>query len=179
MQGEADRPTVPPTHLRRFVAERQAAEASNAEINRELAIVKRAFRLAQQAGKIQAIPHVPMLRENNVRQGFFEPDAFEAVRAHLPEELPPVVTFAYLTGWRLKSEILPLEWRQVDWEAREVRLDPGTTKNREGRTYPFTVALEAVLTEQLAEHKRLKKAGKIVARVFHRDGEPIKSLRTA
>jgi integrase len=69
------------------------------------------------------------------------------------------------TGWRLKSEILPLEWRQVDWQGRVVRLDPGTTKNREGRTYPFTAALEKLLKDQLAEHDRLKKANRIVALV--------------
>jgi integrase len=43
----------------------------------------------------------------------------------------PVVMFAYITGWRVKSEILPLEWRQVDLKAGELRLDPGTTKNGE------------------------------------------------
>lgn len=37
-----------------------------------------------------------------------------------------------------------------------VRLDPGTTKNRDGRSFPFTAALEALLTDQLAEHDRLK-----------------------
>jgi hypothetical protein len=30
----------------------------------------------------------------------------------------------------------------VDFEARVVRLDPHTTKNDEGRTFPFTDALE-------------------------------------
>jgi hypothetical protein len=45
----------------------------------------------------------------------------------------PVVTFAYVTGWRINSEVLPLQWRQVDLKAGEVRLVPGTTKNMEGR----------------------------------------------
>jgi hypothetical protein len=35
--------------------------------------------------------------------------------------------------WRIGSEVLPLQWRQVDLRVGEVRLDPGTTKNREGR----------------------------------------------
>jgi len=62
-----------------------------------------------------------LLREDNVRQGFFEREAFDSVRAHLPAALRPLVTFAYLTGWRVKSEILPLEWRNVDWHGRLVR----------------------------------------------------------
>jgi len=89
------------------------------------------------------------------------------------------VTFAYLTGWRLTSEILPLEWGQVDWTGREVRLDPGTTKNREGRSFPFTADLDALLTDQRAEHDRLKQAGTICPRVFQRAGAPIKGFRRA
>jgi len=59
-----------------------------------------------------------------------------------------IAAFAYITGWRTPSEILPLEWRQVDMEAGEVRLDPGATKNGDGRVFPFTAALRRVLDEQ-------------------------------
>jgi integrase len=167
--------------VRAFIAARQAAGAANGEINRELAVLKRMYTLAVQAGKLHAKPYIPMLQEDNVRRGFFEREQFEAVRAYLPAPLRPVVTFAYLTGWRVTSEILPLEWRQVDWESRVVRLDPGTTKNREGRTFPFTVELERLLKEQLAVHEAMKKEQppRIVARVFHRDGEAIKDFRGA
>lgn len=58
--------------VRRYVAARLTAGATNAGINRELAIVKRAIRLAMQAGKLLHDPHIPMLRESNVRTGFFE-----------------------------------------------------------------------------------------------------------
>ena len=47
--------------------------------------------------------------------------------------MQPVVTFVYVTGWRINREVLPLQWRQVGSKAGEVRLDPGTTKNLEGR----------------------------------------------
>ena len=50
--------------IRSYVAERQDKGAENATINRELSIVKRAFRLASQAGKLLYVPHVPMLRED-------------------------------------------------------------------------------------------------------------------
>ena len=63
---------------------------------------------------------------------------------------------------------MTLEWRQVDFNAGEVRLDPGTTKNGEGRTFPFTAELRSVLTTQHAEHERLKKAGQIEPWVFFR-----------
>ncbi len=54
----------------------------------------------------------------------------------MPEHLQPVIEFAYLTGWR-KGEILGLTWDRVDFDAGIVRLEPGTTKNREGRVFPF------------------------------------------
>ncbi len=146
----------------------QRRPASNAEINRELALLKRMFSLAMQATKLLHRPHIPMLREDNTRTGFFEPEQYQAALAHLPEAIRPVITFAYLTGWRIASEILPLEWRQVDFRAGEVRLDAGTTKNREGRVFPMTAELRSLLEAQHAEHVRLKKARQIVPWVFYR-----------
>src|SRR5262249_58197351 len=96
------------------------------------------FNLAIQAGKLIQKPHIPFLKEHNVRVGFFEREQFVAVLAHLPEAVRPAATFAYLTGWRIDSEVLPLEWRQVDFGAAEVRLDPGKTKKGGGRTFPST-----------------------------------------
>ncbi len=113
-----------------------------------------------------------------MRRGFLEPAQFAAVERHLPTALQPVLRFAYLTRWRLASEVLPLEWRNVDWNGRTVRLDPGSTKNGDGRVFPFT-AIAAPLKDQEAEQERLKNAGSIVALVFHRNGKPIRNLRGA
>ena len=165
--------------MRTFTKERLTAGAAVAEVNRELAIVKRAYSLAIKAGRLHARPHVPMMAEHNVRRGFLEPVQFEAVVGHLPDALRAPLTLGYLTGWRLASEVLPLEWRSVDWEGRVVRLDPGTTKSGEGRGFPFTAAIETLLKGQLAEHERLKKLGRIVPLVFHRNGKRIKNVRGA
>ena len=80
---------------------------SNAEINRELALLKRIFALAVQADKLSRKPHVPMLQERNVRTGFFEDDQLRAVLAHLPTPIRHVIEFAANTGWRIASEVLP------------------------------------------------------------------------
>ena len=141
---------------------------SNGEINRELTALKRMFTLAVQAGKLLHRPHIPILSEDNVRVGFFEADQFQSVRRHLPAALQPVITFAYITGWRIPSEVLPLEWRNVDFESGQVRLDAGTTKNREGRVFKMTATLRAVLEAQQIACKRLKEAGMICPWVFFR-----------
>ncbi len=125
-------------------------------------------------------PHIPMLKENNVRTGFFERDEFERVQRYLPEYLKSVSTFAYITGWRIRSEIFPLEWRQVDFGAGRVMLDPGTTKNDEGRIFPFTSELRETLGQRRQATLRLQKEKVIVCPwVFHRDGQLIKSCDKA
>jgi integrase len=90
--------------VKKYITQRLQAGAANATINRELAALKRMFNLGIQAKKIHREPYIPMLKENNARQGFFEHGEFVAFRNALP-----VVTFAYYTGWR-KQEILSLKW---------------------------------------------------------------------
>src|SRR5437773_1164963 len=64
------------------------------------------------------------------------------------------------------------EWRHVHLCAREVRLDPGTTKNQERRTFPLTDVLRTLLTEQKTLADTLKANGVICPWVFHRYGKP-------
>lgn len=172
--------------VNRFIEKRQQAEASNAEINRELAVLRRAFSLAYKGGKLLHKPHIPMLQENNVRKGFFEREQFEEVRKMLPADLQPVVTFAYCTGWRGPSEILTRQWQHVDWEAGTVRLDAGEAKNDEGREFPFMMdeELTAVLKTQKARTEDLQKRhGIIIPWVFYRETQagitPIRDYRKA
>jgi integrase len=163
-----------------YVDKRQEAGAANATINRELATLKRGFSLAVRGGTLISKPYIPMLKEDNVRQGFFEPEQLEAVLRHLNEDLKPIVVFAYITGWRTISEILPLEWRQVDFGAGMVRLEPGTTKNKEGRLFPMNQELREVLESQKAKTDALQReTGAIIPFVFHRRGVPIKDFRGA
>ena len=139
--------------------------------------------LAIHANKLMVRPHIPMLAEHNVRTGFFDRTLFEAVRAGLPADLRPIATFAYLTGWRIPSEILSLQWRQLDLQVGTVRLDPGTTKNRDGRLFPYGTHLPEL--RQLLEAQRRKTTpletakGIICPWVFHRNGRRVRSFRGA
>jgi integrase len=139
--------------------EREHRRYSTGEINRELTTLKRILNLARQNGKLMHVPHVPLLKERNVPTGFFEREQIERLLVHLPSPIRPAVQFADVTGWRIPSEVLKLQWRHVDFEARVVRLDPHTTKNDEGPTFPFTDALERLLEAQKAEHEWLKSDG--------------------
>jgi len=165
-------------NIRSYITRRQEEGAANATINREMRALGRMFTLAIEAEKIRHKPHVPHLEEDNVRQGFFEEEAFQSVLRHFSEEVKSVATFAYITGWRIPSEVLPLPWAQVDFKGGVVRLEPGTTKNREGRTFPMFPELRALLEAQRTYTERIQRErGCIVPCVFHRDGKPIKSFR--
>lgn len=167
--------------IRLYIAGRQEDGAANASIRKELAALKRAFNLAIQAEQLTTKPHIPSVKVSNTREGFFEPGELEAVIAELPDYLRPVVRFAALTGWR-KGEVLPLQWSQVDFDGGTVRLAPGTTKNDEGRTFPFRALpeLEAVLEGQRALTRALERERReIITHVFHRNGKPLKSIRSA
>jgi hypothetical protein len=95
------------------------------------------------------------LQEDNIRQRFFEREQFEAVRKSLPAYAWPVVSSMYLTGWRIRSEVLPLQWRQVDFQAGTVRLELGTTKNKDGRTFFLTPEMRTCLEAQRAATEAL------------------------
>lgn len=168
--------------MRAYIAKRRKDGAANATVNRELAVVKRAYSLAEKDGRILHRPHIPSVEEDNVREGFFERDEFEDVRDALPKPLRGLVTFAYLTGWRVPSEVQTLKWAQVDRKAQVIRLEPGKTKNREGRVLPYGLLPELVqvIEEQWAERERLlAESGKLCPWVFHRKGKPVRSFRKA
>ena len=170
--------TVTTSDLTRYSALRLEQGASAASVNHETGLVKRAFRLAVRAGELVTMPYVPMLTLNNARRGFFERAEFHAILEHLPAYLHAPLTFAFVTGWRLKSEVLPLTVDRVDLQAGVVRLDPGTTKNDEGRSFYVTAELREVLKGQLIALEALREQGTICPYVFHRPGgSPIKDFR--
>jgi len=170
--------TITTSDLTAYVAHRLAQGASAASCNHELATIRRAFRLAVQGGELLNMPYVPMLKLNNARQGFFERHEFEAVLEHLPAYLHAALKFAFVTGWRFKSEVLPLTVDRVDLKAGVVRLEPNTTKNREGRSIYLTAELHEVLQAQLISIEDLQAQGTICPYVFHRlDGSQIKDFR--
>ena len=78
--------------------------------------------LGRRARLVDQSPPIDKLPENNARQGFFKLADLERVIAHLPANkganvyLPPLLRFAYPSGWR-KSEMIGLQWRAVDFEA--------------------------------------------------------------
>lgn len=158
--------------IKRYIEERQANGSANATINRELSVMKRAFNLSDRCTppKVAHVPYIPMLKEKNVRKGFIEYETYLALRDVLPEYLQPILTFAYFSGWR-KSEILGLKWNQVNLQDGIVRLEPGDSKNDEGRT----LYLEPELWELLVHLNKVRRID--CPYVFHLNGKRMWSFR--
>jgi integrase len=156
---------------------RRGGPPSDASINRELSLLKRAYSLAKTSTppKAHTAPTIRLLRENNAREGFIGREDYLALKAALPLHVRPILTTGYFTGMRL-GEILNLRWRQVDLNRRLIRLEPSDTKNRTART----IYLGEELYQALAEIKaQTDWHWPGVEHVFVRDGQPIKGFKRA
>ena len=152
-----------------YVASRLSEDAALGSIQNELAALKRCFTLAIAKNRLHRRPAFPTLRVSNTRKEFFEPAELEAVIAQLPERWRPVIRFASISGWRARGEVVGMLWSQVDFVSGTVRLNPGTTKNSEGRSWP--AASHPILAELIREQRRRaddaeREFGTPVANVF-------------
>ena len=142
---------------------------SGATINREVATLGRGLKLAHEQELITTLPPIKKTRETGIRKGFFERETFQEILKHVDEWWHELYEVAYITGWRLDSEICPLTWAQVDFANGLLRLEPGTTKNKEGRNFPLTPNLRAALERQRERVRALEiKTERVIKWVFPR-----------
>jgi integrase len=139
--------------VEQYVTTRLRDQAAHATVNRELALLRRAFHLAELTRK----PRIQLLPENNARQDFLDWADFQAVRAELPEWARDVVTFMYLSSWR-SGQVVAMEWRDIDMREHVATARGETTKSGE----PHRIALVGELWE-------------IIERAFGRGSLPIKT----
>jgi integrase len=133
------------------------------------------FHLARRARLVDRVPAFELMAEKNVRKGFMEESTFQSIRQHLPARLQP-------------GELLSRRWCHVDLDAGWLRLEPGETKNGEGRTFRLTKRLRATLEAQRKRKLEIEKRnGRIIdALFFHHEGghgalpgEPVRNFRGA
>lgn len=151
-----------------------------ATVNRELAALRRAFRLGVKHKRISRAPDIEMLEEAPPREGFLKPNQFEALLPRLPQYLHDFARFGYRIGWR-KGALRSLRWSDVDRENRRAYLRRAGSKNKK----PYVI----VLTGDLADIIERRWAARSITRpdgttsvsefVFHRDGRPIGDFRKA
>jgi integrase len=161
--------------VRAYILLRKQQGAANATVNRELSALKRMLNFGRQSTppKIRFVPYIPMLKENNVRIGFVEHQAFARLAAQASEPwLRTFLELAYSYGWR-RAELLGLRVRHVNLPERIIRLDVGTTKNGDGREVSMTTRVYELVQQAVAG-----KAAKDFL-LTRNNGKPIKDFRRA
>jgi len=81
----------------------------------------------------RARPEIPQVGGEQYRKGFLEDAQYRKLIEHCPELwFRALAECGRIYGWRV-SELLTMRVSQVDVSQRVIRLEPGTTKNRDGR----------------------------------------------
>ncbi len=109
-------------------------------VNRYRSLLSLVYRLGMRHDKVGVNPArlVPARRERNVRQGFVDDTQYARLARECPYLwLRALLALGYTYGWR-KGELLSLRLQQVNLLERTIRLEPGTTKNDEGRAVEMT-----------------------------------------
>ena len=106
-----------------YIEKRLADKKSNATVNRELAVLRKAFNLAKEAtpSKVGWVPKFRMLPEAAPTRGFLEHAQYRALLEALPEELRLPLVIGYHTGAR-RAEVLGIRLDQVDLRDAKIRL---------------------------------------------------------
>ena len=173
--------------IAKFEEARKAEGAANGTINRSLAALRRMSTLAVKAKKLQYPIRIEMLPEpKQPRAGFLSISDYQKLYDSFGMEvenlatgsvnrpfayIQPVLQVGFYTGMRL-SEILNLRWSNVDLAEELIHLNPGETKNDEGRDIPMIDGLPKMF-------EALKRANPNSSEndlVFLNNGKPIASF---
>jgi integrase len=137
---------------KKYISFRRSESASDATINRELSILRRAFTLAAQEDPplITRPPHIPKLAEDNAREGFVDHEEYPKLLAELPPRLKCLLVVAYHLGLRL-GELRKLTWAQVDLAGGVIKLPGRSTKSKKPRSAPIYGDMRPYLDMQKSE----------------------------
>lgn len=139
--------------LRDFSAKRMENGVAGPTVNRNLAMLRRMFKLAERESKVSHVPYFPMQQESEPREGFLERPEFEKLRIEMPRHLRPALTFCYETGCRTGA-MSNVIWPWVNLAKQEVCLPPGILKNRKPLIVPLSNELVAMFKKKFKGNAR-------------------------
>jgi len=137
--------------LWRYRDTRMDEGAAPASINRELQVLRKAFKLAANSDppKVERVPAFSFPKEDNARKNFALPEELTRLRAAASAEglwFRCIFDMAVGLGWR-RGELLSLRVSDVDPAGRTIRLQ--TSKNGEPRECPLSPDLAVLLQAQV------------------------------
>ena len=120
---------------------------TNVTVNRELALLRRAFHLGEEQGKVTRVPRFSLLKEAKPRDGFLESDQYNKLAEECSKaKNAPWLRAFFETAAQLsnrRSELLDLRVRNIDFARGVFTLRD--SKNGEQRIVPMTPEVRALL----------------------------------
>ena len=139
------------------------------EVNRFLALIRSILKRAvDEWDWLEKAPKVKLFKESEGRVRFITPEQVQALMRELPAHQQDMVLFALQTGLR-QSNVVKLEWLQVNLEQGHMWVNAAQSKNRKPIAVPLNREALAVLHRQLGKHP---------VRVFTYTGKPIANANT-
>jgi integrase len=137
--------SITPKMISRYKVFRKSDGVKPATINRELAVLSKAFNLAVKEwewAKDNPTSKVSRERENNARDRWLTIDEERRLLDNSPEWIEQIIIFSLNTGLRL-GELSNLEWSRVNIFNKTIHIN--ITKNGEQKTLPLNkIALDVL-----------------------------------
>ena len=164
-----------------YINKRKVAHARPASINRELAVLRRMFRLGVKHKKLlhDHVPTIELLPEDNVRHGLITPFQFSELLVEMDDPIVrDVAETTYITGWRADSDVLTRQWPDVQFDRGVLTLDTWQGKARKARKFPLFPRLKTIL-ERRRDYAlwHTQQTGQECPWVFQRNGKPVRYYR--
>lgn len=146
-------------------------EASNATKNRYVACIRAIINKC--AGEWKWLPAAPKFRtyeESKIRIRWITRAESERLLKALPPHYAEVAAFALATGLRM-SNILKLEWSQVDMQRRVAWVHPDQAKARRAIGVPLSSEAVEIINARIGKHHELvfqNRSGNLMRRVESR-----------
>lgn len=153
-----------------YKAFRKKEEAANKTINNELQTLGAMFNLAIKWGyaTISPVKGISHLKEDNDKKPrFLSQEECKILLENCGEELYPIF-YAFLNTGMRKSELENLEWSDIDFERRKIKIQ--IKDGWRPKTSEREIPINDVLLEVLKQHKAKTHNGHYV---FHKKGEII------
>ena len=157
--GEVALLSVTKKKLSKYKVLRKNERAKPATINRELAMLSKAFTLVHEEwewinGNDKPFSKISYEKENNERDRWLTEDEEKRLLESSPEWLCEIIVFALNTGLR-QGELLSLEWNRVNLFHKTILIEK--TKNSKPKTVPLNqIAMDVILRKSEEKVRRIK-----------------------
>ncbi len=152
--GDLNLTSITPKNISRYKVLRRQKGAKPATINRELAMLSKAFSLAVKEWewlRENPVSKVPKEKEDNKRDRWLTQEDESRIVKYCPKWIRDIVVFDLNTGLR-QDELLSLEWSRVSFTRETILINK--TKSGKPRTVPLNRIAINILNEKAEEKIR-------------------------